>query len=162
AQAKAAERMSSELAAQAYLFDAVNPTFDSRAPVADAAAAVTVAAEKEVPTAGLLSRLSMVVVPLVQVQQPPNIVAAVFSPDGARIGTASVDTTARVWDARTGTSAGAPLQHADGVNSAVFSPDGTRVATASADGTARVWDARTGAPVGAPLHHASPVNSAVF
>jgi WD40 repeat protein len=87
---------------------------------------------------------------------------AMFSPDGARVVTASSDYTARIWDATTGDPIGAPLEHKKEVWSAAFSPDSTLVVTASADGTARMWDATTGIPVGAPLKHKEEVWSAVF
>jgi dipeptidyl aminopeptidase/acylaminoacyl peptidase len=61
-----------------------------------------------------------------------------FSPDGARIVTASADTTARVWDAATGKPIAALAGHDDSVNRAAFSPDGARVVTASDDKTARL------------------------
>ncbi|HEX4420606.1 MAG TPA: hypothetical protein VH165_21975, partial [Kofleriaceae bacterium] len=91
-----------------------------------------------------------------------SINAAAFSPDGTRVVTASVDNTARVWDARTGKPLTAPLAHQDAVRSAAFSPDGTRLVTASSDNTARVWDARTGQPLTDPLVHQSSVNDAAF
>ncbi len=72
--------------------------------------------------------------------------SAAFSPDGARIVTASADLTARVWDARTGTPLLELKGHTGAVNGAAFSPDGARIVTASSDLTARVWDARTGTP----------------
>jgi WD40 repeat protein len=56
--------------------------------------------------------------------------------------TASVDNTARVWDATTSKPLTSPLEHRAEVRSAAFSPDGTRVVTASLDNTARVWDVR--------------------
>ena len=78
--------------------------------------------------------------------------SAAFSPDGKRIVTASVDKTARLWDAETGKPIGEPLKgHADSVSSAAFSPDGKRIVTASEDKTARLWDAETGKPIGEPL-----------
>src|SRR5262249_14923230 len=52
-----------------------------------------------------------------------------FSPDGARIVTASADRTAKVWDARTGTPALGLKGHTGGVWSAAFSPDGARIVT---------------------------------
>jgi WD40 repeat protein len=66
--------------------------------------------------------------------------SAAFSPDGARVVTASGDKTARVWDAATGKPLTEPLEHQGAVVSAAFSSDGTRVVTASEDQTARVWD----------------------
>ena len=59
--------------------------------------------------------------------------------------TASMDNTARLWDAKTGAALATLSGHTDWVHSAAFSPDGTRVVTASADKTARLWDAKTGA-----------------
>jgi len=87
---------------------------------------------------------------------------AAFSPDGTRIVTASVDHTARVWDAATGKLLSLPLQHHGHVVSAAFSSDGTRVVTASVDKTARVWDAGTGQPVSPPLQHQDRVGSAAL
>ena len=48
---------------------------------------------------------------------------AAFSPDGARILTASADKTAKLWDAASGKLI-ASFAHQDGVYDAVFSPDG--------------------------------------
>jgi len=63
-----------------------------------------------------------------------------FSPDGARIVTASRDRTARIWDAHSGREL-ARYEHDAAVAQAAFSPDGREVVTASDDGTARLWDA---------------------
>ena len=68
---------------------------------------------------------------------------AAFSPDGARILTASADTTAKLWDAASGKLI-ASFDHQDSVNDAAFSPDGSRILTASADKQAKLWDAATG------------------
>jgi WD40 repeat protein len=44
-----------------------------------------------------------------------GVYSAVFSPDGKRIVTASLDKTARLWDAETGKPLGEPLKgHEDG------------------------------------------------
>ena len=76
-----------------------------------------------------------------------TVTTASFSPDGTRIVTASLDGTARVWDA-----SGRPIAtmpgHGAWVTAANFSPDGTRIITTSAGGlvtgskgwTAGVWD----------------------
>ena len=68
--------------------------------------------------------------------------SAAFSPDGKRIVTASLDGTARIWDATTGKPLCTPLDHRGYVVSAVFSLDGSHVVTASYDDTARIWDTR--------------------
>jgi hypothetical protein len=52
--------------------------------------------------------------------------------------TASLDNTARLWDADTGTEAAVLKGHTNWVQSAAFSPDGKRVVTASDDNTARL------------------------
>jgi WD40 repeat protein len=65
--------------------------------------------------------------------------SAAYSPDGARIVTASGDDTARVWDAQSGAEIAVLEGHTEWVNHAAYSPDGARIVTASEDGTARVW-----------------------
>ena len=67
---------------------------------------------------------------------------AAFSPDGARVVTASQDGTARIWDAASGREI-AVLRDGGLVKSAAFSPDGARVVTASSR-AARIWDATSG------------------
>ena len=79
--------------------------------------------------------------------------SAAFSPDGARVVTASQDKTARVWDTATGKEIAALRGHEGSISSAAFSPDGARVVTASWDKTARVWDAATGKEIAALRGH---------
>ena len=88
--------------------------------------------------------------------------SAVYSPDGTRIVTASLDNTARIWDARTGVELAVLSGHSDRVNSAVYSPDGSQIATASSDKTVRMWDARTGAPLAVLFGHGDRVISAAY
>ena len=76
---------------------------------------------------------------------------AEFSPDGARILTASADKTARLWDAASGKLI-ASFDHQDGVSAAKFSPDGARILTASADKTAKLWDAASGKLIASFAH----------
>ncbi len=68
---------------------------------------------------------------------------AAFSPNGARILTASMDKTAKLWDAASGKLI-ASFDHEDVVKHAAFSPDGARILTACWDGTAKLWDAASG------------------
>jgi serine/threonine protein kinase len=69
---------------------------------------------------------------------------AVWSPDGTRIASASVDKTVQVWNAATGSHLFTYQGHADRVQAVAWSPDGTRIASAGDDGTVRIWDASTG------------------
>ncbi len=82
------------------------------------------------------------------------VTLAVFSPDGVRVGTAGVDGTARIWDAKTGAQLHVLRGPVDDpstnglderqVASLAFSPDGSRVATASMDNSTRIYDAVSG------------------
>jgi eukaryotic-like serine/threonine-protein kinase len=87
---------------------------------------------------------------------------AAYSPDGTRIVTASVDKTARIWDAATGASLIILSGHSGSVRGAAYSPDGFRVITASRDKTVRIWDAHTGSLVGELKGHEAVVFSAVY
>ena len=69
--------------------------------------------------------------------------SAAFSPDGARVVTASNDKTARVWDPATSKAIAILGGHDGRVFTAAFSLDGKRIVTASDDKTARVWDVST-------------------
>jgi WD40 repeat protein len=88
--------------------------------------------------------------------------SAAFSPDGARIVTASLDETARIWDAATGREITVLRGHQSSVLSAAFSPDGGRIVTAGEDTTARIWDAASGKEIIVLRGHESPVESAAF
>jgi tRNA A-37 threonylcarbamoyl transferase component Bud32 len=90
------------------------------------------------------------------------VVSASPSADGARVVTASGDSTAKVWDARTGAEVLTLKGHADQVTSASFSADGARAVTGSYDNTAKVWDARTGAEALTLRGHTGQVTSASF
>ena len=67
-----------------------------------------------------------------------------FDAHGARVITASLDGTARIWDADSGRQLFVLSGHNDAVYTAAFSPDERFALTASADATARLWDAKTG------------------
>ena len=85
-----------------------------------------------------------------------------YSPDGARVVTASWDHTARVWEAETTRLVAELKGHGSSIRSAVYSPDGKRVLTASRDQTARVWEAETGRLVAELKGHGDRVWSAVY
>jgi WD40 repeat protein/serine/threonine protein kinase len=85
-----------------------------------------------------------------------------YSPDGTRVVTASLDNTARVWDAATGALLAVLSGHTAGLSYAAYSPDGSRIVTASRDKTLRVWDARAGIPLAVLAGHGAAVYTAVF
>lgn len=87
-----------------------------------------------------------------------------FSPDGAKIATASMDKTAIVWDVTTGRPKPIAVLkgHKSGLKDITFSPDGIKIATASLDNSAIIWEAATGIPIHTLRDHTEPVRSVVF
>src|SRR6516162_3689917 len=91
-----------------------------------------------------------------------SVTSAAFSPDGSRIVTASLDNTARTWDAASAKEIAVLRGHDGTVWSAAFSPDGSRIVTASADKTARIWDAASAKEIAILRGHDDRVDSAAF
>jgi WD40 repeat protein len=90
-----------------------------------------------------------------------TLLAVTFSPDRSKIVTASLDKTARIWNAGSGEELARLAHDEDWVYAAAFSPDGTRIVTASLDKTARIWDAGSGKEL-ARLAHEEGVYAADF
>jgi WD40 repeat protein/predicted Ser/Thr protein kinase len=67
----------------------------------------------------------------------------IFSPDGGWIASGGWDNMIRLWDARTGEAACAPLDNGDFVKTMAFSPDGSRLVSARQD-RLQVWEVATG------------------
>jgi WD40 repeat protein len=67
-----------------------------------------------------------------------------FSPDSARLASASYDKTVKIWDASSGECLQTLEGHSDWVLSVAFSPDSARLASASRDKTVKIWDASSG------------------
>jgi WD40 repeat protein len=90
-----------------------------------------------------------------------EVCSIAFSRDGSRLATASMDQTARLWDAVAGKQI-ASLRHGGVVRKVVFSPDGRRLVSASHDATLRLWDAADGALVAVLAGHTGEVLDAAF
>ncbi|MBE9111409.1 TIR domain-containing protein [Nodosilinea sp. LEGE 07298] len=95
------------------------------------------------------------------------IFSASFSATGDAVVTASANSTARVWDLKTGQSVllegyiDVVEGHTFFVRSALFNATGDQVVTASDDGTAQVWDLKTGEST-LLEGHIDSVTSAIF
>jgi WD40 repeat protein len=89
------------------------------------------------------------------------IISAMFSPDGRRVLTASLDGSACVWELSDGGTL-LRLRHAQALAYAAFNHDGSRIVTCCEDGAARVWDAATGKLCFGPLRHDGKVLYAAF
>lgn len=76
-----------------------------------------------------------------------SVMAMAFSPDGTRLITGSMDTTARIWDVASGKSLFLVKEHTQAVTDVGFSTDGTLYFTASLDGKVIVWDRETSQPL---------------
>ncbi len=72
-----------------------------------------------------------------------TITALAFNSTGNLLASASLDGTARLWDAYTDVEL-AVLPHSDRVLDVAFSPDGTRLATVTQDGMIHIWDVASG------------------
>jgi WD40 repeat protein len=73
-----------------------------------------------------------------------DVLAATYSPGGARIATASADGNVMVWDARTGQAQWNLQGHGTVVRSVAFSPDSSLLASSGDDHMARIWEIKTG------------------
>lgn len=69
-----------------------------------------------------------------------GIGTAKFSPDGKNIITASMDSTAKIWNVSSGKLLKTLTGHDDGLVFAAYSPDGSKIVTTSYDRTAIIWD----------------------
>lgn len=73
-----------------------------------------------------------------------DVTATGWSLGGARLASASNDSTIRVWDASSGRELMVLTGHSKWVNAVVWSPRGTHLASASMDRTIKIWQAVTG------------------
>lgn len=94
---------------------------------------------------------------------------AVFSPDGKKIVTASIDETVKLWDAISGKKIADLASKFGSITNICFSPDGERIVTTtydnvrrSKDYTAKLWDAATGVKIPGVIDSTGSVISAAF
>ncbi len=90
------------------------------------------------------------------------VTAAVFSPDGRTVATASADGTATLIDVATGEFLCKPLKHDGWVLAVAFNPSGTLLMTACDDGVARLWDVPSGRLLSRQFVHDQPVDAVAF
>ncbi len=71
--------------------------------------------------------------------QSGRVYSVAWSPDGDLLATSSDDSTARVWNARTGKLSLTLSSHSGPVYSVAWSPHGRRLAASSGNGTVQVY-----------------------
>jgi WD40 repeat protein len=91
-----------------------------------------------------------------------EVTAAAFSRDNRSCATASLDGTARIWNAEDGTEQFVLRGHEGPVHAVAFSNDGRWIVTAGDDRTARIWDTATGKEWLTLIGQRAAVYSAVF
>ncbi|MEO7922551.1 MAG: caspase family protein [Chitinophagaceae bacterium] len=91
-----------------------------------------------------------------------QVIASNFSPDGKKVVTCSMDITAKIWDAQSGSLLADLKGHNGWVYSANYSPDGKNIVTASRDNTAMIWNALTGTFIKILKGHTSYVYNAIY
>ena len=74
--------------------------------------------------------------------QPRQVYAVAFSPDGSLLATGSNDALVRLWDVASGQALGEPLKGHSRilVPSVAFDPRGRTLASGGEDGTLMLWD----------------------
>lgn len=91
-----------------------------------------------------------------------EVVDVAFSPDGARLATASRDRTVRVWDTATGETVMILSGHESSVRDVLFTSGGNHLVSGSSDGTARIWDLNNGEAVAVISGHEDRVFDVVL
>ncbi|HEV2803645.1 MAG TPA: TIR domain-containing protein [Chthoniobacterales bacterium] len=82
-----------------------------------------------------------------------------FSPDGARVLTASRDGTVRLWETSSGNPTGPVWAHPKPLRRALFTPDGDRVISVCLDGSARILDPKKDFSAALTLNNPDSINA---
>ena len=94
-----------------------------------------------------------------------------FGPDGSTVATASLDKTAKLWDAKTGDLLATMEGHNDRLKYITYSPSGKYILTSTGKQwpyvpkgpvSARIWDARTGKQIAEFKNHMDTISSVKF
>ena len=88
--------------------------------------------------------------------------AAIFTPDGQTIVSASWDKTIRLWSVATGLTTRILTGHSKGVGSLAVSLNGRWLASGGEDATVRLWDLKTGLETRTFGGHRNSVTSVAF
>jgi WD40 repeat protein/serine/threonine protein kinase len=88
--------------------------------------------------------------------------SVVYSPDGKRLASASLDKTVKLWDPQTGQEIVTCSGHTRSVNSLAFSSDSKRLASASDDNTVKIWNAQSGEEILTLQGHTHYVSRVAF
>ena len=99
---------------------------------------------------------------LLKISQGYGTFAAVFSPDGKTLATASGGGHVKLWSAVTGNQLAELKGHTGQGRSIAFSPDGKTLATASSERTVKLWDVATGKEQAVLKGHSSEIYSLAF
>jgi WD40 repeat protein len=91
-----------------------------------------------------------------------SVNSAVYSSDGQRVVSTSLDNTVKEWDRETGQCLRTFAGHSRAVTSAVYSPAGNRVLSASTDINIKEWDRENGQCLRTFVGHSGAVTSAVY
>jgi WD40 repeat protein len=97
-----------------------------------------------------------------QIPHADSVLSVAFSPNGARVLSASVDTTIKLWDAATGALLRTFAGHSQMVTSVAITHDGGRLLSGSHDNMLKLWDTATGALLRTFEGHSHPVESVAF